>query len=267
MKSKTLNILKQEYRMAMSYELSHAVKFLSLALGGVITTLLFCILWVAGSNQGVGSVSREYVISYFLLVLLFTRLTADVSVRITMDSISRGNFSKFLVKPFSYLTEILGANLGEQTLQTLFVIPFFVAGNILFKEDIIFDMSPYTVFLAVGAVFMASIIKFLSSQIYSQLAFTVKENNGLRILYENSIIILSGEMIPYMALPSYAIPFLQVLPFRYMLSFPIEILMGGMRPYDIQFGFAVSGIWLLLLLLIYKICYAVNIKKYEAEGI
>lgn len=267
MKNRTLNILKQEYRMSMSYELSHFIKFVFLALGGVITTILFCILWVAGSNQGMDSISREYVISYFLLVLLFTRLTTDVSVRITMDSISRGIFSKFLVRPFSYLTEVLGANLGEQTLQTLFVLPFFIAGVVLFRNDIIFDMTPYTVFLALIAALIASTIKFLASQTYSLLAFSVKENAGLRILYENSIIILSGEMVPYVTLPLYIQPFLQILPFRYMLSFPIEILMGGMRPYDVQFGFIVSGIWILFLFLIYKICYTVNIRKYEAEGI
>ena len=253
--------------MAVGYELSHAVKFVSLALGGVITSVLFCVLWLASSKLGYDTVSEKYILSYFLLVLLCTRLTADVSVKFTMSSITRGDFSKYLVRPFSYLTEVLGANIGEQILQTLFVIPVVLVAGYLLRDYLIYDITPYTIFLFIAAVLMANILKFVSSQIFSLFAFTVKENQGLRILYENAVIIFSGEIIPYVALSDTFVMVLRVLPFRYMLSFPVEILMGGMRPYDLSFGFITGSIWIIFLFLIYKIAYAVNIKKYEAEGI
>ncbi len=253
--------------MALRYEMSHVVKFVSLALGGVITSVLFCILWLASSKLGYDAISEKYIISYFLLVLLCTRLTTDVSIKFTMSSITRGDFSKYLTKPFSYLTEVLGVNIGEQILQTLFVIPIvFIAGYLL-NDYLIYDITPYTVFLFIIAVLMANILKFVSSQIFSLFAFTVKENQGLRILYENAVIIFSGEMIPYVALPDTFVMIMRMLPFRYMLSFPIEILMGGMRPYDLSFGFISGCIWIIFLFLVYKIFYAINVKKYEAEGI
>lgn len=267
MKSKILKILKQEYKMAVGYELSHVIKFVSLALGGVITSILFCVLWLASSKLGYDAISEKYILSYFLLVLLCTRLITDVSVKFTMSSITRGDFSKYLIKPFSYLTEVLGVNLGEQILQTLFVLPFVILGGYLLRNYLIYDITPYTVFLFIMAVLMAHIIKFLSSQIFSLFAFTVKENQGLRILYENAVIIFSGEIIPYVALSDTFVMILRVLPFRYMLSFPMEILMGGMRPYDLSFGFIIGSVWIILLFIMYKIGYAVNIKKYEAEGI
>jgi len=267
MKSKTLNILKREYKMSISYELSHVWKFISSALGGVISTLLFSMIWFASTDLGYGGLSKEYVISYFFLVLIVSKLTTDVSIRLVTGSLVTGNFHKYLIKPFSYITEALGANLAEQTLHTLFILPVALVGGYLLKDYLIYDITPYTVFLFLFAICIANTLKFLMAQIFSLVAFTIKQVYGLRTLHENMLIILSGEIIPYVALPMFMVSILEMSPFRYILSFPVEILIGGMRPYDLNFGFTISIIWGIVLFLIYKIGYSISIKKYEAEGI
>jgi ABC-2 type transport system permease protein len=267
MKSKTLDILKQEYKMAMSYELSHIWKFLASAFGGVVATILFSVIWLAGTDLGYEGLSKEYVISYFFLVLIVSKFTMDISIKMVTGSIVTGNFHKYLIRPFSYITEAFAGNLAEQTLQILFSIPVIIAGGFFLKDYFIYDITPYTIFLFLISVTLANIIKFLMAQIFCLIAFSVKQIYGLRNLHENTITILSGELIPYAALSSTIISFLEVLPFRYMLSFPVEILLGNMRPYDLNFGFAIAGIWIILLYITYKIGYFVNIRKYEAEGI
>jgi ABC-2 type transport system permease protein len=267
MKSKTLKILKQEYKMAVGYELSHISKFIMSALGGIITTVLFSMLWFTGTDIGYEGLSKEYVISYFFLVLITSKFTMDVSIRLITESIALGDFSKYLTRPFSYLVEALGANLAEQTLHVLFVIPVMIGGGYLLQDYLIYDITPYTIFLFICSIILANIIKFLMSQIFCLITFSVKQIYGLRTLHENIVTILSGEIVPYAALPSSIMLVLELTPFRYLLTFPIEILMGNMRPYDIHIGFLIAGIWIVLLYLIYKIGYFVSIQKYEAEGI
>ena len=253
--------------MSISYLLTHVSKFIASAAGGVITTILFSMLWLASTDIGYDGLSKEYVISYFFLVLITTKWTMDVSVRLVTDSIVSGQFSKYLIKPFSYLAEALGANLAEQTLHTIFLIPVLIGGGYFLRDYLIYDITPYTLFLFFCAIVMANVIKFLISQIFSLIAFSVKQLYGLRTLHENIVIILSGEIVPYAAVPSMFVSFLEISPFRYMLSFPVEILMGGMRPYDINVGFVTAGIWAVFLYLIYKAGYTLSVKKYEAEGI
>jgi len=60
---------------------------------------------------------------------------------------------------------------------------------------------------------------------------------------------------------------LQLLPFRYTLSFPVEILTGRLGSYDLRFGFLIAGIWLIVLWFVYKLAFKFSIRKYEAEGI
>jgi ABC-2 type transport system permease protein len=89
----------------------------------------------------------------------------------------------------------------------------------------------------------------------------------MRIFYFNIAALLSGEFIPLVILPFLAEYILKILPFRYTLSFPIEILIGRLTNYDIYTGFAIGMIWLVALYFIYKILYSISIRKYAAEGI
>jgi ABC-2 type transport system permease protein len=266
-KSKFLRVLKQEYKMSMSYELSHISKFLASAVGGIISTILFSMLWLASTDLGYDGLSKEYVISYFLLVLITSKLTMDVSIKLVTDSIVTGRFSKYLTKPFSYLTEAVGANLAEQTLHTIFTLPVIIPGALLLQDYLSYDLTPYTIFLFLCSIVIANAIKFLMAQIFSLIAFTVKQMYGLRNLHQNLVVVFSGEIIPYAALPAIFTSVLELTPFRYVLSFPVEILLGGMRPYDINTGFLIAGIWIIFLYLIYKVGYILSVKKYEAEGI
>ena len=267
MKSKTLNILKREYQMSISYELSNVSKFIASVLAGIISTILFSMLWFASTDLGYDGLSKEYVISYFFLVLIVTKLTVEVSIKLVTGAIVTGNFAKYMLRPFKYTTEALAANLAEQTLHTLFVLPVIVVGGYFLKDYLIYDITPYTIVVFFLAIIIANTLKFLLAQIFSLIAFTVKQIDGLRNLHENILVILSGEIIPYAAIPIAFVTILELLPFRYLLSFPVEILLGGMRPYDLNMGFLISLIWILILYLIYKIGYVVAIKKYEAEGI
>jgi len=253
--------------MSISYELSHIEKFIASSLSGIITTILFSMLWFVSTDLGYEGLSKEYVISYFFLVLIVSRLTIDVSIKLVTGAIVTGNFAKYMLRPFSYLTEAIAANLAEQTIQTLFVLPIVAVGGYFLSDYLVYDITPYTLFLFLIAITFANILKFLLAQIFSLIAFTVKQIYGLRNLHENMLCILSGEIIPYASLPLLISSVLELSPFRYLLSFPVEILMGGMRPYDLRTGFIISAIWVIVLYLIYKIGYSINIRKYEAEGI
>jgi ABC-2 type transport system permease protein len=91
--------------------------------------------------------------------------------------------------------------------------------------------------------------------------------DGMRTFYYNISSFLSGEYAPLVAFPLSVLFFVQLLPFRYTLSFPIEILLGRMTTYDINYGFVIAGAWLVILIITFIVFYNISIKKYAAEGI
>ena len=91
--------------------------------------------------------------------------------------------------------------------------------------------------------------------------------DGIRIFYYNIASLFSGEFIPIPFLPQIGRFLLELLPFRYTLSFPVEILLGRLNDYQKEIGFLTATVWLVILFIIYKIVFKKAIKKYEAEGI
>jgi ABC-2 type transport system permease protein len=98
-------------------------------------------------------------------------------------------------------------------------------------------------------------------------AFFTKQMDGMRTFYFNIASFFSGEYIPLVFM-SFNMRFAsEILPFRYTLSFPMELLIGDVVKADIEKGFITAIIWIVFLLVIYKLLYKKSLKKYEAEGI
>jgi ABC-2 type transport system permease protein len=57
-----------------------------------------------------------------------------------------------------------------------------------------------------------------------------------------------------------------VLPFRWTVGFPVEILLGRLTQAQILTGFAVQAAWLLAAAALLRLAWRVSVKKYSAVG-
>ncbi len=267
-KEKFKKILNREIVMYISKEFSYRGQILVWVIADFVKIVGLCFVWIAASKAST-DISQSYVVSYYLLLLLVSKLTTDFTPEYGLKNIVKGIFSNYLLKPFNYLTEYLGMNLASNALRFVIFLPAFVFGVILAsKFDIlIFGFNPYHIFLALVAIVLGFGVNFLLGNILTLVSFKIKETEGIKIFYYNIAAFLSGEYVPFLFLP-FMIQFgLQLLPFRYTLSFPVEILTGRLGSYDLKLGFLIAAIWLIVLWFVYKLAFKLSIRKYEAEGI
>lgn len=267
-KSNFKNILKRITRMFFAQEFMHKEQLFVWIIADIIKIAGLCFVWAA-SAKVTGNIDQGYIISYYVLMIIVGKLMQDVTPENGIRQILSGKFSNSLLKPTSYLTEYLGVNIGSNLFRLLVSIPAFALGMFLvMKLDFwIVDFNPYLIFLALIAVVLGFLINFFLGNIFALLSFYNKNMVGMRIFYYNIAALFSGEFVPFAALPMIALYAVQVLPFRYTLSFPIEILLGRMTNYDIGLGFVIGTVWLIALYIIYSIYFKISIKKYAAEGI
>ena len=261
-------VIKKHLGLYFSQEYMHKGQLISWIISDVIKIVGLCFVWLA-SSKITGSIDQGYVVTYYILMLVVGRLMADITPEEGVRQILNGKFSNLLLKPTSYLNCYIGNNLGSNLFRLLVSIPAFVLGIFLaIRMDLwVADFNPYLIFLALAGVTMGFFINFFLGNIFSLLAFYNKSMEGMRIFYFNIAALLSGEFIPLVILPFVAEFALKVLPFRYTLSFPIEILIGRLTNYDIYTGFIIGLTWLAALYFVYKILYSISIRKYAAEGI
>lgn len=267
-KSNFKNILKRIAKMFFAQEFMHKEQLLVWIIADIIKIVGLCFVWSASARM-TGSTDQGYVITYYIMMILIGKLMQDITPENGVRQILSGKFSNSLLKPMSYFTEYLGSNIGSNIFRLIVSIPAFGLGMyITMKLGFwITDFNPYLIFVALIAVILGFLINFLLGNIFTLLSFYNKNMEGMRTFYYNIAAFFSGEYVPFVVLPLAALFTVQILPFRYTLSFPIEILLGRITNYDIGFGFVVGVSWLIILYIIYSIFFKISIKKYAAEGV
>jgi len=267
-KKKNNRILNRILSMYFAKELVYKEQLLVWIIADIIKIVGLCFVWVASSNLN-DSVSQEYVVSYYLLIMLVSKFTTDYTLEFGVRDIIYGRFSNLLIKPYNYLIEYLGTNIGGNILRFIIFIPGFILG-VYYANKYgfwIVDFNPYNIFLGMIAICIGFFISFLLGNAVTLIAISIKEMDSIRTFYYNIASLLSGEFIPIVFLPMWGAFVLHLLPFRYTLSFPVEIILGNINDYELRTGFVISILWLIMSFFLYKTIYSLSKKKYEAEGI
>lgn len=267
-KEKFKKILNRIISMYLKKESTYKGQIFVWIVADILKVIGLAFVWIAASKL-TENISQSYVVSYYLLLVFVSKSTQDYIPEYGIRNIIDGTFSNNLIKPFNHLIEYLGINIATNILRIFIFLPAFIVGIVMaLKYDfLVVDVTPYKIFLMLIAIIIGFSINFLLGNILTLFSFKIKQMDGIRITYYNFSALLSGEYIPMIFLPLTGQFILQMLPFRYTLSFPVELIMGKLGSYDINMGFLISLIWLVLLYFIYKIGYKFAVKKYEAEGI
>ena len=267
-KNKNRKILSREIQMYFSREFQYRGQMVAWILADILKILGLCFIWLTSAKVN-GNVEQGYVVTYYILIMLVSKFTSDYTVEHGVRNILDGRFSNFLIKPFNYLLEYLGINIGGNVLRVILFLPAFLLGILIaWKSNLwIMDFNLLSILLGLVAIVIGFSISFLMGNIIALTAIKIKEMDSIRIFFYNVASLLSGEFIPLVFLSGFTKKLFSVLPFRYTLSFPVEVFIGDMETKDMFWGFLMGITWLTVLCFSYKLIYKKAIRKYEAEGI
>lgn len=262
-----LRITYVEYKLALASEFVYRWRIFTWVLADIVQPIVFATLWAAVVNSRESAVAASYMISYYFMVALVNKLTQDWSFDLVSNSIIDGDFVKYMTRPFNYLAEMFGMSLAVRTLRVAFILPFIGVGYLILRGDLNYDFSQSRGYLFVLAVILGFIINFYLGNLFALTAFYIKQVSGLKALYANVSMILSGQYVPYSILPVSIMFLFELLPFRYILSFPIEIVLNDLSARQVQVGFYFAFGWLVVLIILYKVMFKISLYKYESQGI
>lgn len=172
--------------------------------------------------------------------------------------------TEFLVKPYSVAEYFFINNLSQKALRLIILVPVFaILGSFLLKGMV---FTPISVLLFIISILIAYEISFYISIILGLSNFWFHDIDFLRNHFDLGYRLLSGAVVPVIFLPLWLQQINGVLPFRYMLSFPVEIITNKLSPDQLFLGFCAQIFWGILLYLGYKFMYIQGIKIYQGYG-
>ena len=235
----------------------------------ILTTnmpLVMLALWHAVAADGpVGRFDQTQFTAYYLGVLAVRLATSNwMAWQMSME-IRDGTLSTKLLRPIHPLYSYAADHLSAIPMRVLVVSPI-VAGLIATSWARLARHDPKLVLILLASLVGAWLLVYFSMVLLGSIAFFVDSAMGPFELWIGVHAIFSGYLIPLEVLPIWVRGAANVLPFRFMLAFPVEVLVGLSSPGDAlrQLGaqwlyVAVTG-WLSLRV------WRAGVRRYSAFG-
>jgi ABC-2 type transport system permease protein len=179
------------------------------------------------------------------------------------DTVIRtGQFSFKLLRPVHPIHADVADNLSSKTLSTPFILAAAVLLGFVFHPT--FHFVPWAVVAFVPAVALAFLLRFVVEWTLAQAAFWTTRVSSLNQLYFVALLFLSGQVAPLTLFPPALQTAAALLPFRWMISFPVELVLGNLTPEQTATGFAAQLTWIAIGLLLLRLVWRAGVRVYSA---
>ncbi len=201
----------------------------------ILTTnmpLVMLALWHAVAADGpVGRFGQREFTVYYLGVLVVRLLTSNwVAWQLSME-VRDGTLSAKLLRPVHPLYALAADHLSAVPMRALVISP--IAFILVFVgHDRLVGHDGRLLIVCLLSLVGAWLLSFFAMVALGALAFFIESSLGVFELWLGIYAIFSGYLIPLEALPSWIGTAARALPFRFMLAFPVETLVGLSKPAD-----------------------------------
>lgn len=187
---------------------------------------------------------KEIMVIYTILANLVSLCYSPVIADQIAAKVYDGSFVIDLLRPVSFIKinflQVLGSIIANAIIKG---IPLMIFLFVIYRKYLVLIQIQYlgiSLIAVIGAI-------FLYLEIYAMigfLAFRFYEIWPFRRLMNDTLRLLSGSFIPLRLFPNILYNFAMCLPFRFLYSFPIELLLYGNRNGDIAQNLMVLAVWI-----------------------
>lgn len=229
---------------------------LTLTINQAVTPLLGLAVW-SSALSGQGDIA-----AYYVALLIVQLLTVSYEHHTFANGIYAGALGHDLLRPHPVVFAVLGENAALRLWHLLTGFPLVVVAALV--TGVSFD--PRALLLALPAVALAAILRFLFVYLLALSAFWTQRAHGMVGLGETLLFLLGGTAAPVAFFPEHLRPLGEALPFRAMLGFPAEIAAGGLDRVGMLEGYAWQGGWLAVFAPAAMAAWRAGVRRYTAVG-
>jgi ABC-2 type transport system permease protein len=236
----------------------------------ILTTnmpLVMLALWHSVAADGpVGRFDQTQFTAYYLGVLAVRLATSNWMAWQMSVEIRDGTLSAKLLRPIHPLYSYAADHLSAIPMRILVVSPI-VAGLIVTSWGRLVRHDPKLLLVLGASLVGAWLLTYFAMVLLGSLAFFVDSAMGPFELWIGVHALFSGYLIPLEVLRGWVgSTVIDVLPFRFMLAFPVEVLVGLMSPGDAIRQLAAQWLYVALIGVLALRAWRAGVRRYAAFG-
>jgi ABC-2 type transport system permease protein len=257
----------QQFQTTLASMFQYRASLLIWMIGHVLEPLIYLIVWsavAAASGGSVGGFTPGGFAAYYILLMMVNQITYTWIMYEYEYRIREGMLSFALLRPVHPIHSDIADNVSSKIVTLPIMVA--IAVGMAFAFHVTLHPPLWVVLAFMPALFFAFLIRFLVEWTLAQVAFWTTRVSAVNQTYFLLLLFLSGQIAPLALLPAPLRLAAEILPFRWMVSFPIELLLGQQTPAGTLTGLGAQLAWLALSLLIMRRVWRSAVRVYEAVG-
>lgn len=254
-------LLRAAWSDALEYRAEVAIWMLT----GVLPLVMLAVWRTLAGESGVGGYSGADFVTYYVGALAIRQLTGAWIIWDMEREIRLGELSPHLLRPYHPLARYLAFALSDKPLRLALVVP--ICGLALLIEPAAWPTTDALSLVALPpAIALAFLIYFFNQCCIGLLSFWWTQVLAVQDFWFGLYALASGYLVPLDLLPAPLTRVLALLPFRAMLGFPLDLLLGRLEPTQIAQGFGLQLLWAVALCALMLLMWRRGLRRYSAVG-
>ncbi len=262
-----LDLYAQQFKTTFAAMVQYRASLVIWMIAQVLEPLVYLIVWSTVSNSSGGSVgdySTGAFAGYFILLLLVNHVSYTWIMYEYEYRVREGMLSFALLKPVHPIHADIADNLSSKGLTTPFMLVVAAGLALLFHPLI--TPAPWALVASLPALALAFLVRFLLEWTLAQVAFWTTRVSATNQAYFVLVLFLSGQIAPLTLFPWPVQVLASVLPFRWLIGFPVELLLGRLTPAQALTGLGAQAVWLIIALALVRLVWRAGVRVYSAVG-
>jgi viologen exporter family transport system permease protein len=262
-----LDIYAQQFRITLASFVQYRASIFIYMLWHVLEPVIYLVVWstVSRSRQGsVGGYGTGDFVAYFIAVMVVNHLTYTWVFYEFDYRIRHGSLSLALLRPLHPIHTDIVDNLSSKLITLPMMLAAAVLLGLLFGPTL--RWVPWSLAAFVPALALAVLLRFLVEWTLALAAFWTTRMSAVIQGYYMLLLFLSGQMAPLALLPQPVQRVASALPFRWMVSFPVELALGRLTPAQALAGLGMQAVWLAASALVLRSVWRAGLRIYSAVG-
>lgn len=228
-----------------------------------VVTGLFMISLLRGTLFSPSDYDQAGLSAYYTLLVCTANAVIPSIWPDVFAEIRNGRIIYALVRPFSYLADLLWGGIGSSLFKLASgLIPMGLVYTVARP-----NLSAHNVIAFLAFSLPAILLSVALSTLFSLSSFWILDDTGPSFFLWYLAMFSSGAIIPLSIMPGWARILFSVLPFRYLIDFPVTASLGLLESRQIFVGIISQCCWLVLTLCLCGLAWARGRQRLSLGGL
>jgi ABC-2 type transport system permease protein len=252
-------------RTAWSEALAYRGQLIIWVLTGALPLVMLAVWRTLAGSGSVGGYSGDDFVAYYVGALTIRQLTGVWVIWDMEREIRLGELSPHLLRPYHPLLRYLAMAMSDKPLRLAMAAPICLVA-LLIAPGALPTLDPLSLAILPTALILAFLIYFCNQCCIGLLSFWWTQVLAIQDFWFGLYALCSGYLVPLDLFPAPVARVIALLPFRALLGFPIDLLLGRLGPAQVAQGIGLQLFWLAALFSLMQLLWSQGLRRYSAVG-